>query len=133
VVLHQPLSIPARVEGPVAAEMLFARLAQEQTEVAVFAYLAADGRLLGMRHARSAHCDRLALPLRDIAADAIAFDARGVVMAHNHPSGDCTPSLADREATRQLAKALAALEVRLLDHLIVAGNRVTSFRTLGLL
>jgi DNA repair protein RadC len=63
----------------------------------------------------------------------VAFGAVAVVMAHNHPSGDPTPSIADREATRLLAGALKTLDVRLVDHLIVAGQGVTSFRSLGLL
>ncbi|WP_275427902.1 JAB domain-containing protein, partial [Stenotrophomonas maltophilia] len=84
-------------------------------------------------HVRSAHRDRLDLPLREVAADAIAFHAFAVVMAHNHPSGDPTPSRADRETTERLARALDTLGVRLLDHLVIAARGVTSFRSLGLL
>ncbi|UZK65588.1 JAB domain-containing protein [Sphingomonas sp. M1-B02] len=89
--------------------------------------------MLGIRHARSCSVDRLVLPIREVAADALAFDARAVVMAHNHPSGDPTPSAADREATRLLARALEAIEVRLVDHLVIAARGITSFRSLGLL
>jgi DNA repair protein RadC len=116
-----------------AAHALFAGLADEAVEVAAFAYLDRDQRLLGLRHTRPGRRDWLDLPIREVAADALAFDASAVVMAHNHPSGDPTPSVADREATRQLARALKALEVRLLDHLILAARGVTSFRALGLL
>lgn len=117
----------------VAASRLFAPLAAEAREVAGFAYLGSDGRLLGMRHTRSAWIDMLDLPVRAVASDALAFGAAAVVMAHNHPSGDTTPSAADREATRLLARALDALEVRLMDHLVVSVGEVTSFRALGLL
>jgi DNA repair protein RadC len=54
-------------------------------------------------------------------------------MAHNHPSGDPTPSAADRDMTRLLARTLGALDIRLLDHLIVTLSGTTSFRRLGLL
>ncbi|UYY57713.1 JAB domain-containing protein [Sphingomonas sp. S2-65] len=115
------------------AQALFAGLAGEAVEVLAFAYIGSDRGLLGLRHARSLSTASMAVPIRDIAADALAFDACAVIMAHNHPSGDPTPSTADREATRLLARALDTLEVRLLDHLIVAARGVTSFRTLGLL
>lgn len=126
---HRPLRLP----DPRAAGALFAPLAREQVEVMAFVYLDAEQRILGMRHARSELRDEIVLPLRDIAADAIAFQAVAVVMAHNHPGGDPTPSAADREATRRLARALDTLGVRLLDHLVVATRGVTSFRGLGLL
>jgi DNA repair protein RadC len=54
-------------------------------------------------------------------------------MAHNHPGGDPTPSNADRDATRLLARALDPLGVRLLDHLVIAEGGTVSFRSLGLL
>lgn len=116
-----------------AAESLFAPLAREPLEIAAFAYLGDDRRLLGLRHTPGAWRDRIDLTIRDIAADAIAFDARGVVMAHNHPSGDATPSAEDKRATRLLDHALGTLQVRLLDHLVFARAGVTSFRRLGLL
>lgn len=128
-----PLAASHRLADPAAAGDLFARLADEPCEVAAAVYLDIDRRVLGLRHARSASTDRLVLPIRSIAADALAFDAVAVVIAHNHPSGDPMPSIADRETTRLLARALAALEIRLLDHLIVARGGITSFRRLGLL
>jgi len=129
----EALEAPRHLADPAAAGALFACLADEATEVMAFAYLGEDQRVLGMRHARSGSVDRLVLPIRDVVADALAFGADAVVMAHNHPSGDPAPSSADREATRLLARALATLEMRLVDHLIVASGGITSFRRLGLL
>lgn len=129
----EALQTPRRLADAHAAGALFECLADEPTEVMAFVYLGADQRVLGLRHARSGSVDRLALPIREIAADALAFGAAAVVMAHNHPSGDPNPSIADREATRLLARALATLEVRLIDHLIVATGGIVSFRSLGLL
>jgi DNA repair protein RadC len=68
-----------------------------------------------------------------VAADALVFDAAAVVMAHNHPSGDATPSAADRSMTKRLARMLDALGICLFDHLVITGDVVTSFRALGLL
>ena len=122
-----------RIADPQAAAALFAPLAEEQCEVAAFVYLDGDERVLGCREARSYSRDSFDLPIRDVVADALRCDARGVVMAHNHPSGDPTPSAADREATRLLVRALDPVGVRLLDHLVMSRSGFTSFRDMGLL
>jgi DNA repair protein RadC len=131
--LLAPILLPSRLDDPAAAERLFAPLADQPVEVMVFVYLAADQRVLGMRQTRSSEADLIDLRLRDIAVDALTHDAAGVVMAHNHPSGDPTPSRDDHEATRRIARALETLGIRLLDHVIVARGGSTSFRKLGLL
>jgi DNA repair protein RadC len=125
--------LPRTLADPDAACDLFAPLAGEAVEVAAFVYLGEDQRLLGIRHARSARTDTLDVPIREVVSDALAFGALGVVMAHNHPGGDPTPSPADREVTRRLAQALEPLGVRLIDHLVIARSGVVSFRRLGLL
>jgi len=122
-----------RLADPGAACAMFATMAEEEVEVAAFVYLDGDQRVLGMRELRSNAHDTFELPIRAIVGDALRHDARGVVMAHNHPSGDSTPSNADREATRMLARALEPIGVRLLDHLVVTRTGITSFRTMGLL
>lgn len=122
-----------RIADPAAAGALFAAMGQEDREVLAFAYLGPNETLLALRHTRSAFADHHRLPIRAIARDALAFDAAAVIVAHNHPSGDPTPSQADRDATRALLRALDAIQVRLLDHLVIAGEDVASFRRLGLL
>lgn len=74
-----------------------------------------------------------AFPLRSIIADAAAHGSAGLVLAHNHPSGDSTPSAEDCRATRRLASAAEALDCAILDHLVFAGTECTSFRSIGLL
>ena len=74
-----------------------------------------------------------ALPVRSIIADAAAHGSAGIVLAHNHPSGDPTPSDADCRATRRLASAAEALDCAILDHLVFAGAECTRLRSLGLL
>lgn len=73
------------------------------------------------------------LPLRAIMADALRLGTQALVVAHDHPSGDPTPSRADRDATALLARVSRALGIRLHDHLIFGGGRHVSFRALGLL
>jgi DNA repair protein RadC len=72
-------------------------------------------------------------PLRDIIADAAAHGSAGIVLAHNHPSGDPKPSDSDCRTTRRLATAAEALDCAILDHLVFAGTECTSFRRMGLL
>ena len=60
-------------------------------------------------------------------------NAASVIFAHNHPSGVANPSAADEMLTAQLKQALALVDVRVLDHFIVAGNQTLSFAERGLL
>ena len=83
-----------------------------------------------MRHVAGGK-DHVAISIRTVAVDALAFGAVGVVMAHNHPSGDATPSACDVAFTRALSAGLRTLEVVLLDHLVIAGDEVTSLRAVG--
>ena len=74
-----------------------------------------------------------AFPLRDIIADAAMHRSAGIVLAHNHPSGDPRPSESDCRATRRLAAAADAMDCTVLDHLVFARTECTSFRRMGLL
>jgi DNA repair protein RadC len=74
-----------------------------------------------------------AFPLRSIIADAAILGSAGIVLAHNHPSGDPRPSHADCIATLRLASAADGLDCTVLDHLVFAGAECTSFRRMGLL
>jgi DNA repair protein RadC len=72
-------------------------------------------------------------PLREIVRDAALHGSAGIVLAHNHPSGNATPSESDCRVTRRLASAAEALDCTVVDHLIFAGDECTSFRRIGLL
>lgn len=72
-------------------------------------------------------------PVGDIIRDAAAHRSAGIVLAHNHPSGDARPSDSDCRSTRRLATVAEAIDCAVLDHLVFAGKECTSFRQLGLL
>jgi DNA repair protein RadC len=59
--------------------------------------------------------------------------AAACIFAHNHPSGVAEPSLADQAITRKLKEALAVIDVRVLDHFVVAGTEIVSFAERGIL
>ena len=72
--------------------------------------------------------------MRSIIADAARLGSAGVVLAHNHPSGDATPSASDCRATRKLAVAGEAMDLAVVDHLVFAADgECRSFRRMGLL
>jgi DNA repair protein RadC len=70
---------------------------------------------------------------REVFRAAIAEAAAGIIVVHNHPSGDPTPSAEDRAVTRQLVEAGRLLDLPVYDHVIVAGDRFISFASTGLL
>jgi DNA repair protein RadC len=70
---------------------------------------------------------------REVFRAAIAEAAAGIIVVHNHPSGDPTPSADDRAVTRQLVDAGRMLDVPVYDHVIVGGDRYVSFAEAGLL
>jgi DNA repair protein RadC len=77
--------------------------------------------------------ESVGMPVREIIVDAARLGSVGVVLAHNHPSGDAQPSNADCRATRRLACAGEAIDLTILDHLIFAGHDCSSMRKMGLL
>ncbi|MEX1246361.1 MAG: DNA repair protein RadC [Thermoanaerobaculia bacterium] len=77
--------------------------------------------------------DRAVVEPREILRRALLGKAAGLILYHNHPSGDPTPSREDREFTRRLAAAAESIGVRLLDHIVVGREGCVSFREAGLL
>jgi DNA repair protein RadC len=127
-------SAPLRVRTAREAAILLAPTFEGATrERLAILYLDADRVVVGLSETRVGEQATIDLPLRSIIADAIRFDAAGLILAHNHPSGDPEPSEADRTATRRLARIATELGIEVHDHLIFAGPEIRSFRALGLL
>jgi DNA repair protein RadC len=70
---------------------------------------------------------------REVLKRALELGASSIILAHNHPSGDPTPSKADIEMTKEIGRAAAALRIALHDHIVVARGGVLSFKSMGLL
>ena len=115
-----------------AADLLAPLFADRRGETLAVLYLDAGGGRIALDQ-RAVAADAIALPIREILHAALNHDAAGLVVAHNHPSGDPRPSPADIEATRRLAETAATLGILLHDHLIFAAGECRSFRELGLL
>ena len=110
---------------------LFAGLAEERVAVA---HLDESRRLIGLTLERSAGgADEVPVPVRAIIANALRLGSASILVAHNHPSGNASPSEEDLRGTRALAEAAGAVGIRLYDHLVFAGGQWRSFRAQGLL
>jgi DNA repair protein RadC len=128
----EPMDTPARIYGYLGAELR--ALHQESLRVILL-----DTRLRLMRVEEitvGTLNETIAHP-REIFRPALLHAAYGLVVVHNHPSGDPTPSEADRRLTRRLAEAAQLLQIVLLDHIIIGspdGGRQPwfSFREMGL-
>lgn len=93
-----------------------------------------DGDALCLHLTRhDGHADGADLPIREIIADAVRHGSKGLILAHNHPSGDPSPSATDKRITRRLALVSEAMDVAILDHLVMAGSECCSMRQMGLL
>jgi DNA repair protein RadC len=68
-----------------------------------------------------------------VVKEALCRNAAAVILAHNHPSGVAEPSQADELITNRIREALALIDVRVLDHLVVTGDTIVSFAERGLL
>jgi DNA repair protein RadC len=107
--------------------------APQDAETLAIAHLDSGRRLIELVVVPAESRDHVDLPVRRIIEDALRLGAVGLVMAHNHPSGDAQPSWDDIESTREIAETAARLGIRLHDHLIFAGEEFQSLRAMGLL
>ena len=133
---YQRAELPLKLDGLAAARDFFAGCLAEADPGAA---RACGSRMSTSRPAASTfpatRATRAAptFPSREIIADAAAHGSAGILLAHNHPSGDPRPSDSDCRATRRLAGAAEALDCAVLDHLVFAGSECTSLRQLGYL
>ena len=124
----------ASFSSPVAVkEYLRAKLAGFEHEVFAVLFLDTQHRLIEYVEMFHGTIDSTSVYPREVVKAAIRLNAAGVVVSHNHPSGDPEPSGADKALTQRLKDALALVDVRVLDHVIVAGSRTVSFAQCGLL
>jgi DNA repair protein RadC len=103
-----------------AARCLRARLGDLGHEMFCCLFLDTRHRMIRREFLFRGTIDGAAVYPREIVKQALACDAAAMILGHNHPSGDCEPSEADRSITLKVAKALALLDIRLLDHVVVS-------------
>jgi len=122
------LNAPTRVR-----EFLRLRLSHLPHEVFLGLFLDAQNRLLEVDELFRGTLTQTSVYPREVVKQALRHNAAAVIFAHNHPSGVAEPSRADELLTRALKDALALVDVRVLDHLIVAGSASVSLAERGLI
>jgi DNA repair protein RadC len=108
-------------------------LAARENEVFVALFCDSQHRLIAADELFRGTLAQTSVYPREIVKAALARNAAAVIFAHNHPSGVAEPSRADELLTQSLKAALALIDVRTLDHFVVAGGQVVSFAERGLL
>jgi DNA repair protein RadC len=104
------------------------RMADTSQEMLIVLFLDAKNRLMDNKLLKQGKVGDIAFDIRDIIALSLERKAHGVILAHNHPTGDVQPTPEDTASTREVFKALGYAGVELVDHLIVASTGYYSMR-----
>lgn len=115
----------------VAKEAIASLLANNQREIFGCLFLDNKNRILKWKEMFYGTINSITVYHREIVKEALRLNAAGVILAHNHPSGNCEPSPQDIELTNKLTEILMVVEVKVLDHIVV-GEDIASFHDKGL-
>jgi len=131
--LYEQLERGSALENPNATkDYLASQLRAYQHEVFAGLFLDNRHRVLQFEELFTGTIDGASVYPREVVKKAMSYNAAAVIFAHNHPSGVSEPSQADRHITQRLSEALALIDVRVLDHIIV-GDELISFAERGYL
>ena len=108
------------------------RLRDKQCEVFACLFLDSSHRVLAFKEMFRGSINKATVHPREVVKEALQRNAAAVIIAHNHPSGESSPSDQDIELTHTLRDILQVIDIRVLDHLVI-GEKITSFADLGLL
>jgi len=114
-------------------DYLRTKLTSFEHEVFAVLFLDNQHRLLKYIEMFRGTIDSASVYPREVVKEALRLNAAAVIFSHNHPSGNPEPSRADEAITKRLKEALALVDVRSLDHVIVAGSDTVSFAERGLI
>lgn len=132
--LHVQMCMGSVMNSPQALrDWLGLHCANLEHEVFLVLYLTAQHQLIEAVELFRGTLTQTSVYPRELVKGALARNAAAVIVAHNHPSGHAEPSRADELLTQTLRTALSLVDVRVVDHLIVAGGTVLSFAERGLI
>lgn len=128
----EAMSAPALVRDAIRSRFRLT-LGAEPREVFACLFLDAQHRAIAWEDLFFGTLTQTSVFPREVVKAALAHNAAAVIFAHNHPSGQCEPSQADQLLTESLTRALALVDVKVLDHFIVTASGSLSFAERGLL
>ena len=131
--VEQATSSDALTSPQAVRDYLRLTLRARPYEVFVGIFLDSQNRLLAAEEMFRGTLAQTSVYPREVVKTALARNAAGVIFAHNHPSGVAEPSRADELLTQALKQALSLVDIRTLDHFVVAGGQLVSFAERGLL
>jgi len=123
----------AITDSRAAGEFLLASMRHYRQEVFACLYLDTQHRVIQFKTHFFGTVDGASVYPRELVKTALQYNAAAAIVAHNHPSGVAEPSQADQLVTERIKAALALVDVRLLDHMVVGDVEVVSFVERGLL
>lgn len=129
--VREPSTYPVgeKISSPCALAAISRKiLASEPQEVVICLHLDGGNRLLGYQEVARGAIAKAQVDLRVLFAGVLVAGSPGFALAHNHPSGDHTPSAEDRSLTRQISQAADLLGLRFVDHLVVGEKGWSSLR-----
>ncbi len=130
--LEADLQDQGTIKNSLGAEhFLRAKLANRKQEVFAALYLNHANKILHYEELSEGTIDHAAIYPREIIRKVLHNNASAIIVAHNHPSGIPEPSEADKSLTLELKKVLQAIDVTLLDHLVIGARQVVSFAVRG--
>ena len=124
----------AAINSPLAArEAIGLKLAALDSELFACLFLDSTHQVLAWRELFRGTINRTTVYPRELVKEALYYNASAVILAHNHPSGDPTPSPEDVALTRKLVEAGSLLDIPVLDHLILGDGKFISLKEKGIL
>lgn len=124
----------ALLDSPkVVRDFLCMQLGALEHEVFAALFVDAQNRLIAYEELFRGTLTQASVYPREVVKEALRLNALSVILVHNHPSGSAEPSRADEVLTQRLKEALGVVDVRVLDHFVVAGDATVSFAERGLL
>ena len=112
-------------------DILMPQIRDLKTEVFKVVYLDSNNRIIDIVDAATGTVNRAMPIVREIIHSALQKFAASIICAHNHPSGNITPSVEDKKFTKELSDAGKLMEVKLVDHIIIGGGNYYSFADEG--
>lgn len=115
------------------AALLVPSMGSEVVEIVKAIYFTTRHTVIAAMEVARGGIDAVTVQPQDVLRGAILANAAGIVLAHNHPSGDPTPSPEDVAFTTRIQNAVSIVGIELLDHIIIGDNRYFSFKEAGML